>query len=312
MQDGQQLSKQYKEKLSNFSTWSEKDHSEDWLLYPENIGKTLCLDETALSDGELYTVLTNAEKRCKKGSIVAIVKGTKSKEVLKILAKIPLSKRNTVKEIGVDMAKNMEKIAKQSFPNATIVTDRFHIAKLVNEAVQHVRIKHRWEAIEEENKAVKRSKSEEQKYSPKQYSNGDTKKQLLARSRYVLFKTPEKWTISQRTRAEILFSEYTDIKEAYYLSLGLRQIYEQTNSRQTAINKLSSWHKKVEATNLSSMIKTSESIKVNSENMLNYFNNRTTNALAETFNSILKSFRRSFRGVRDISFFLYRVTLIYA
>ncbi|MBE9468100.1 MAG: transposase, partial [Bacteroidetes bacterium] len=45
---------------------------------------------------------------------------------------------------------------------------------------------------------------------------------------------------------------------------------------------------------------------------LNFFNNRSTNASAESFNAKIKEFRASFKGVRDINFFLFRLTKIYA
>ncbi|MDX9695525.1 MAG: transposase, partial [Bacteroidales bacterium] len=47
-------------------------------------------------------------------------------------------------------------------------------------------------------------------------------------------------------------------------------------------------------------------------NILNFFDNRSTNASAESFNAKLKAFRSSLRGVNDTSFFLYRVAKIYA
>ncbi|RIH64176.1 DDE transposase, partial [Mariniphaga sediminis] len=46
--------------------------------------------------------------------------------------------------------------------------------------------------------------------------------------------------------------------------------------------------------------------------ILNYFDNRSTNASAESFNAKIKAFRSQFRGVRDITFFLFRLTKIYA
>ncbi|RIH62736.1 transposase, partial [Mariniphaga sediminis] len=46
--------------------------------------------------------------------------------------------------------------------------------------------------------------------------------------------------------------------------------------------------------------------------ILNYFGNRSTNASAESFNAKIKAFRSQFRGVRDITFFLFRLTKIYA
>ncbi|WP_363321657.1 transposase [Plebeiibacterium sediminum] len=46
--------------------------------------------------------------------------------------------------------------------------------------------------------------------------------------------------------------------------------------------------------------------------MINYFNNRSTNAAAESFNAKIKEFRRQFRGVSDVKFFLFRLTKIFA
>ena len=115
------------------------------------------MDETSLSDGELYTVITNAKNKCQKGSLVAMIKGVKSMDICKVLEQIPIGKRQRVKEISVDMANNMEKIARCCFPLASIVTDRFHVAKLISDAVQEIRIKHRWKAIEEENKSIKKA-----------------------------------------------------------------------------------------------------------------------------------------------------------
>ena len=64
--------------LSNFSSWKEADHAADWLLFPENMGEYLSIDETSLSQGELYTILTNKSAKGRKGALVAIIKGTES------------------------------------------------------------------------------------------------------------------------------------------------------------------------------------------------------------------------------------------
>lgn len=62
----------------------QKSHARDWLLYPQNIGENLSIDETALSYDELYTVITNKKAKGKAGSIVAIIKGTKADTVIEI------------------------------------------------------------------------------------------------------------------------------------------------------------------------------------------------------------------------------------
>lgn len=137
-----------------------------WLIFPENIGEKLSLDETSLSHGELYTVLTNKSARGRKGCIVAIVAGTKSEDVIRVIEKINLSKRNKVKEITLDMAGSMNLIAKKCFPKATLVTDRFHVQKLAVEALQEIRVKYRWEVIDAENDAIDEVRENKKTFEP--------------------------------------------------------------------------------------------------------------------------------------------------
>lgn len=110
--------------MSDFRSWEGLSHAKDWLIFPENIGERLSLDETALSHGELYTVLTNKSAKGRKGCIVAIAAGTKSEDVMGVFEKISLRQRNKVKEITLDMAGSMNLITKKCFPKATLVTDR--------------------------------------------------------------------------------------------------------------------------------------------------------------------------------------------
>lgn len=154
----------------------------------------MSIDETSFSNGELYTILTNKAGKGKKGSIVAMIAGTKADAVISIIEKIPLKQRNQVTEITLDMAANMGLIAKKCFPNAIQVTDRFHVQKLALEALQEIRIKYRWQAIDQENDAIEKAKKENKKFESQVLTNGDTLKQLLARSRYFLYKNKSKWS----------------------------------------------------------------------------------------------------------------------
>lgn len=310
--NGSSLARQYKNHLSGFEQWDQLQHAEEWILFEDNVGSFLCLDEVCLSAGELYTVLTNAGAKCQKGSLVAMIKGVRSDNVCSILEKIPLSKRYSVKEITLDMANNMEKIARVSFPKATIITDRFHVQQLPVEALQEMRIKFRWEAIEEENELIKQAKERGEKYIAKVYPNGDTKKQLLARSRYLLFKAPNKWTNSQKKRSRILFKLFPELHNAYKLTMMFKGIYEHSKTVKEAKQRLNDWYAKINAYEFKSFMTAANSIMAHQESILAYFINRRTNALAENFNGKIKAFRAVFRGVRDIAFFLFRVALIFA
>ena len=305
------LQRQYKNNLSDFRDWIYLNHCEDWLLFPENIGKRISIDETTLSNGELYTIMTNKDAKGKKGALIAIIKGTKSSVISDVLMKIAMKERIKVEIITLDMSNAMDWIVRSCFPNTKKVIDRFHAQKLVTEALQEMRVNERWKAIEEENEIVNECRKQKIAYRPFTYSNGDTKKQLLARSRYLLFKPASKWTDSQRERAVILFKEFPELQEGYKLSMMFRSFYEHSKTKEKAREKLDNWYIKVNEKDFKSFITASESIKNHEGWILNYFPERETNASAESFNAKLKGFRSLVRGVADKRFFLFRIAKIY-
>lgn len=310
--NGDQLGQQYKDYLSDYRTWDQKEHADQWLIFPKNIGPRLSIDETSLSNGELYTILTNKDARGRKGAIVAMVEGTTAESIIRVIKKIPQKQREKVSEITLDMAGSMNLVARKCFPNAEQVIDRFHVQKLAFDALQEIRIAHRWEAINQETNEMENCKADNRKYKPQLLKNGETKKQLLFRSRYLLFKSPNNWTVSQKTRAKILFKLYPDIKQAFSLVHSLRCIYNQKHPKNVAIAKLALWFNKVTDSEFKSFNSISATMYAHYDKILNYFNNRSTNASAESFNAKIKAFRSTQRGVRDVSFFLYRLANIYA
>ena len=306
------MQRQYRDYLSEFKEWKDKPHAKEWLIFPENMGKHLSIDETALSKGELYTIITNKKAKGRKGAIVGILSGTKAEPIIEQLLKIPKSLRDKVKEVTLDMAHSMKMIVKKCFPKAIQVTDRFHVQKLALEALQDIRIKHRWEAIDQQNEQIKQAKSKQKDFTPETFSNGDTRKQLLARSRYLLYKAPNNWTQKQYIRSKILFEQYPNIKKAYDIVQGLRNIFNTATSIQTAYTKLAHWYKDVEQTGFKAFNTIANTITINYRSILNYFINRSTNASAESFNAKIKAFRAQFRGVKNVEFFLFRLTRIFA
>lgn len=306
------MQRQHRDHLSDFKQWNQLSHAKDWLLYPQNIGPRLSIDEVALSQGELYTIITNKKGRGRAGSIVAIIEGTRADKVINHLLKVPAHLRRRVKEITLDMAPNMKLIAKTCFTRATPVVDRFHVQKLALEALQEIRIKYRWDAIDQENEAILQARKAGKEYAVEVLSNGDTRKQLLARSRYLLYKSREKWTPKQQERAKVLFAEYPEIKEAYELSEELRKFFNTKNNKGIALTKLARWYDKVEKSGFKSFATIMNTIRLNYDGIVNYFENRSTNAAAESFNAKIKAFRSQFRGVRNKEYFLYRLTQIYA
>ncbi|WP_460474692.1 ISL3 family transposase, partial [Emticicia fontis] len=160
--------------------------------------------------------------------------------------------------------------------------------------------------------AIELAKKTDIEYIPKVLSNGDTIKQLLARSRYVLYKKEKDWTENQRQRAALLFELYPDIKQAYDLTMSLSYIFENTKDKLYGLTRLAKWHEKVRQAGFKAFNTVARSIQNHYKTIVNLFENRSTNASTESFNAKIKAFRSQFRGVKNIPFFLYRLTKIYA
>lgn len=310
--DGELLERQYRNHLSGYMNWNQLSHAEEWILFEKNIGPYVGIDEVSLSQGELYTILINKEKKGRSGSVIAIIKGTDVRTVTSVLLKLSRRRRFQVREITLDMAPNMEQTARICFPAARRVTDRFHVQKLAYEAVQEMRVKARWEALDEESIQMAHARACGKIYHAPLFENGDSRKQLLARSIYLLYKKESLWTESQRARAEILFREYPDIKKAYYLSMRLGLIYHQCKHKDTALTRLARWYDEVDRSGFLAFGRVARSIQTHYLEIINFFEKRSTNAASESFNAKIKSFRSQFRGVKDKAFFLFRLAKIYA
>ena len=310
--NSQKLHRHYKHQVSGYKQWDQLDHAEDYILYPENMSENISIDEVSLSKGELYTIVTNKHVRVRnKKSVIAVINGTEAKTITGVLEKIAMEKRERVKEVSMDMARNMGLAAENCFPNSSKLIDRFHVVRLVMDALQHLRVKLRWKAIEDENTDIKKAKQKGEKYRPEILANGDTLKELLVRSKYLLYKYEEEWTPNQRKRSMLLFEKYALLKAVYNLTLSFRNIYKST-LKTDASNKFNVWKHKVIAMKIDELNSVVNSLEYHMESILNFFDNSSTNAYAESFNSKIKEFRANLRGVTDVKFFLFRLEKLFA
>ena len=122
----------------------------------------------------------------------------------------------------------------------------------------------------------------------------------------------EKWTTTQKERISLLFERYADLKEAYSIVHSLRMIFSNTKSTWiSAYESMQKWYDKVKAFANDSFNTAADTIRDREDEVLNYFINRATNASAESLNSKIKQFRAQLRGVVDLDFFLYRLSMIF-
>ena len=109
-----------------------------------------------------------------------------------------------------------------------------------------------------------------------------------------------------------MFEFAPKLKEAYSLLCKLRAIFRNKKlTKETAKTRLHEWYKEVSSGRIPEMLSAMRTLKSKENEVLNYFINRSTNAAAESLNSKMKGFRSELRGVRDLSFYLFRCTRIF-
>lgn len=312
------------------------------MLLPDNIGISMGIDETSLN-GELYTILTNKAGHGKQGTIVAMIKGTRVCDLVRVLMRLPEEKRMMVCEVSMDFSDSMRAAVQEVFPNAEIVVDCFHVVKRCGDAVEELRLKCKREAVKERKKEEAEHKKKlarrvamrkayrkkhpknykgrkrgrkpmrlNARYTPQVLSNGDTKVELLTRSRGLLLISSDKWTKSQKERARLVFEHYPKIKEGYGIVSSLRALFRNHDlDKDAAKEKIKDWYSKVSVCTLREIKAARDTIRERKDEVLNYFNKFVTNASAESFNSKIKAFRSQLRGVADMSFFMYRLSRIF-
>ena len=294
------------------------------MLFPNNFGNDMSLDETCLSNGEVYTILTNKAAHGGRGALAAMVRGVASDTVSAILKKVPRELRRGVRTVTTDLSSAMMLTVRNVFPKAKLINDRFHVQLLMAEAVDQMRITFRWEVLAEENEAIKKHRAKRKaahtraekdligEWEPERMPNGETRPQIMARSRHIILMHRSKWNAQQQARAEILFRMFPKLEKAYNLYLDLVDIFNRKTVPGVARLNLARWYNDVEDFGYEGFNKVIETFENHNETIINYFEERLTNASAESFNAKIKAFRTQFRGVGDVRFFMYRLATLYS
>jgi transposase len=285
---------------------SDKQEKSVPVLKAENFGEQMSVDEKMI-DETFYTVMTNRET----GKIALLAESLTVSELNKLIAKIGDAQQK-VKTITADLSPTYEKFCEQSFPEATIVADKFHVVKHIVESVQTLRLRLKQAEIGK----LPTTKKERKEYEKQtKLINGESRIELLTRSRYVLFKRHENWTIPQQKRAGILFETFPELKLCYELTQQIRQWLDKGNVGKyewQIERQLIHWYDQAEQAKLPEIENLIRLIGSHEQQIMNYFLAGKTNAKAEAMNGKIQRFITANYGVRDKDFFLYRLAKYYA
>lgn len=297
------------------------------ILSLDDMGSEMAIDEKQIGQ-EMHTILSNRQT----GKIALLARSVSANELINLLPKFNL-KGFDVKSVTRDLSPSYDWFCRQAFCNSMHIADKFHIIRSLLDACQDVRVRYRQELLTD--KRLKYEAHKKQEYQRKQdckknkqpfvaksflykeekACNSETHFELLARSRYLLYKYPGDWTESQKQRAQALFKHYPEIEKSYRLSCEFRTWYRKENvgkCLKTLRNKLQQWYSDVEKEMVMEMENFKSLVERNQQMILNYFVKGETNAKAESINSRIQRFIMTNRGTRDIEFFYFRLAKLFS
>jgi len=277
------------------------------ILNPDNVGKSMVIDEKLIND-EVYTILSNRET----GKIALLAQTIQMNELTNLTQYFGLA-FNKVQYINSDMAPVFIKYCKESFPQALHTADKFHVLSQVFDTMQAVRMRLKNDELQKlPAKKDRRKLDEKQK---EQIKTIEAKIDMLARCKYLLFKSAKQWKQWQQQRAQILFAAFPDLHKAYKLVELLRDWYDRKNVGKSFFsieNKLLQWIENVEYANIAEMKGLVKMFEKHFDSILNYCFTGQSNAMAENINSRIQRFINVNYGVRDENFFFFRLKNYYS
>ena len=187
-----------------------------------------------------------------------------------------------IKSVTSDMSAAFLSAVEEKFPNAKHTIDKFHVKQLVLKSLDEVRKKEQKESSE---------------------------KQALFRGRK-LFMIPEKrLTEEQRIALQSLSKQYPKTGRAYRIVSVLDDFYacETAEDAGPVFAGLYSWMRR---SRLPEMKNTAATLLKHKDRIMNYFDNRLTNAICEGINSMIQSAKRAARGFHTFKGFASKIFLV--
>ena len=221
--------------------------------------KCLGIDEISKRKGHqnFATVVGDLEK----GELMEVIDSHQQDKIIEVLMEQPLEIREEVEEVSVDMWGGFPKVIEKVFPNAVIVTDRFHVMKAVNEELNKIR---------KQTKLNVRIKGE----------------------KWLLLKNREDLKEEELEKLELVLKQSARLRKAYEYKESFREIYEKVNDKEEGRLKFTEWLENAKSI-YTDVIST---IRRNLDSICNYFLSRITNGAMEGINNRLKLIKRQAYG----------------
>jgi transposase len=234
--------------------------------------KTVGMDETSVAKGHDYiSLFVDLDER----RTLHISDGKDAQTVVDFVEVLEEKNgnRKQIKQVSCDMSPAFIKGVRENLPEAEVTFDKFHIVKIINEAVDKVR-------------------RQEAKINP-----------LLKGNRYIFLKNEDNLTEKQKATKEELSLAKLNLKSTRAMRIreAFQQIY-QADSIETFKALLTKWYYWATHSQLPSIIKAAKTIKNHWEGVVNWKESQINNGILEGLNSVLQAAKRKARGYKKPHF----------
>jgi len=232
----------------------------------------LGVDETSTQKGHHYVTLGVDLDEAR---VLHVTEG-KGKATLQSIQQYLENKgvdKEQVEQISMDLPPSFIAGAAESFPTAQITFDRFHVVKLLNEAMNQVRIAER-----KEHDALKGHK-------------------------YTFLKNRENLSNKKEKERDELIKLYPTLGEAYRLKVLFNDRWEMPD-KPAADAFLRQWCEDVDAAKIPAFMKFANTVRAHGSRIVHFIQSQITNGILEGINSKIQLTKRRARGYRNINNFI--------
>ena len=270
-----------------------KDAAKEYLKAKPSELKRLGIDEIAVikGKGNYCAVLIDLER----SKLIGVLPGRKQEEIREVLLEWGKEVLEQIEEVSIDLWKGYKNLVIDLMPNAQVVADRFHVMAQINRELDAERKRERRQVED----LIKKAGSSEEKVEQERVLEG------LKKSKYVLLKNETDLSEQQKTKLVQVKDVSPTLKLMHELKEKLRNIFEQTNNWLVGLFKLGRWlsgAKKYFPDSQNTIIRWLDEI-------IAYFDYKTTSGVVEGINNKLKLIKRSAYGFRNFENFRVRCLL---
>lgn len=236
------------------------------------------IDETSSRKGHKYiSVFVDMEKR----EVVYATPGKDESTIVSFSEELKKHNGNSdnIINVSMDMSPAFIKGARTTFQNAVITFDKFHVVKLLNEAIDEIR------------------------------RTETAKNPCLKGSRYIWLKNPSNLTYKQKNDLKTLSKENRKLAKAYQMKLTLQDIYRAVSDICIADTCFRKWLSWAVRSRLEPIKKFAKTVKSHYHGILQYFNSKLTAGLSEGTNSRIQEIKRRSKGFRNVDYFISMIYL---